>query len=160
MGSKPSWETEELKPAWRGVTSHCPGWVWRAPTTADPHPQIPGLRAIPGAADLLGRGICAAIKSKALALAGLLDSTSEEAHWSRTSQRSQAVQGWFGHTWHQALALCHTVPFAKQHCCCGKQLPISTAVVPAGWNCSAHCPRQLLVTLPLSRERDKLGQSG
>lgn len=39
MGSKPSWETEELKPAWQGVMPHSPGWVWRAPTRADPHPS-------------------------------------------------------------------------------------------------------------------------
>lgn len=39
-------------------------------------------------------------------MADRLDSISEKAHCSRTSQGSQAVQGWFGHTRHQALALC------------------------------------------------------
>lgn len=70
---------------------HAPGWVWRAPTTAEaasfplliPHLKFQGSSttgSIPGVADLLGRGICGTIKRKALALADLLDIVSEKAH--------------------------------------------------------------------------------
>ena len=52
--------------------------------------------SIPGIADLLGRGICGAIKRKALALADLLDIVSEKAHQCRTAQGSpsNSVMAW------------------------------------------------------------------
>lgn len=70
---------------------HAPGQVWRAPTAAearilptiDTASQIPALqryRLYPWHCDLLGRGICSAIKRKALALADPLGIVSEKAH--------------------------------------------------------------------------------